>query len=295
MTLQNTFGTTSPTAGPVAPHWRCRGRELPLSRPLVMGILNVTPDSFSDGGRHESPAAAVAYGLRLVEEGADILDVGGESTRPGAAPVAADEELARVIGVVRGLVEQTRIPVSVDTHSPAVARAALEAGAVIVNDVTGLRDPEMRAVVRAAGAGAVIMHMQGEPRTMQRAPAYTDVVGEVYDWLQRRVGEVVAEGLAPDTLVIDPGIGFGKTSDHNLALLGALRRFAEMGPPLLVGLSRKRFIGDITGAPVDDRLPGSLTALVWCIWRGASILRVHDVRASVAAVRMATALAGASA
>jgi dihydropteroate synthase len=260
-----------------------------------MGILNVTPDSFSDGGRHESPAAAVAYGLRLVEEGADILDVGGESTRPGAAPVAADEELARVIGVVRGLVEQTRIPVSVDTHCPAVARAALDAGAVIVNDVTGLRDPEMRAVVRAAGAGAVIMHMQGEPRTMQRAPAYTDVVGEVYDWLQRRVGEVVAEGLAPDTLVIDPGIGFGKTSDHNLALLGALRRFAEMGPPLLVGLSRKRFIGDITGAPVDDRLPGSLTALVWCIWRGASILRVHDVRASVAAVRMATALAGASA
>ena len=276
------------------PFWQCRGRRLTLGRPLVMGILNVTPDSFSDGGRHESPAAAVAYGLQLVEEGADILDVGGESTRPGAAPVAANEELARVIGVVRGLVEQTRIPVSVDTHSPAVARAALEAGAVIVNDVTGLRDPEMRAVVRAAGAGAVIMHMQGEPRTMQRTPAYTDVVGEVYDWLQRRIGEAVAEGLAPDTLAIDPGIGFGKTSNHNLALLGALRRFAEMGPPLLVGLSRKRFIGDITGAPVDERLPGSLTALVWCIWRGASILRVHDVRASVAAVRMATALAGAS-
>ena len=284
-----------PGAGPVAPRWRCRGRELPLARPLVMGILNVTPDSFSDGGRHQAPKAAVAYGLRMVEEGADILDVGGESTRPGAAPVAVEEELARVTGVIRELAEQTRTPISIDTRHPAVARAALDAGAAIVNDVTGLRDPEMRAVVRATGAGAVIMHMRGEPRTMQQAPAYTDVVGEVYDWLQRRVGEVVAEGLAPDTLVIDPGIGFGKTSDHNLALLGALRRFAEMGPPLLVGLSRKRFIGDITGAPVDDRLPGSLTALVWCIWRGASILRVHDVRASVAAVRMATALAGASA
>ena len=295
MTVQNAVNTTPPGAGPEAPHWRCRGQALPLSRPLIMGILNVTPDSFSDGGRRQTPKAAVAYGLQMIEEGADILDVGGESTRPGAAPVATDEELARVTGVVRELAGQARTPISIDTRNPAVARAALDAGAVIVNDVTGLRDPEMRAVVRATGAGAVIMHMQGEPRTMQRAPAYADVVGEVYDWLQRRIGEAVAEGLAPDTLAIDPGIGFGKTSDHNLALLGALRRFAEMGPPLLVGLSRKRFIGDITGAPVEERLPGSLTALVWCIWRGASILRVHDVRASVAAVRMATALAGASA
>lgn len=295
MSNPNDFTTGAPTAIRCdGPRWLCRGRALPLSRPLVMGILNVTPDSFSDGGRHQTPKAAVAYGLRMVEEGADILDVGGESTRPGAEPVATEEECARVTGVIRELAELTRTPISIDTRNPAVARAALDAGAAIVNDVTGLRHPEMRAVVRAAGAGAVIMHMQGEPSTMQRAPEYVDVVGEVSDWLRRRVDEVIADGVAAASVAIDPGIGFGKTSAHNLALLGALRRFAEMGPPLLVGLSRKRFIGDITGAPVDERLPGSLTALVWCIWRGASVLRVHDVRASVAAVRMATALAGAA-
>ena len=295
MSNPNDFKTGGPSAiRNDGPRWFCRGQALPLSRPLVMGILNVTPDSFSDGGRHQTPKAAVAYGLRMVEEGADILDVGGESTRPGAEPVATNEECARVIGVIRELAEQTRTPISIDTRNPAVARAALDAGAAIVNDVTGLRDPAMRAVVRACCAGAVIMHMQGEPRTMQRAPEYGDVVGEVYDWLRQRVDEVIADGVAAESVAIDPGIGFGKTSAHNLALLGALRRFAEMGPPLLVGLSRKRFIGDIIGAPVDERLPGSLTALVWCIWRGASVLRVHDVRASVAAVRMAMALAGAA-
>ncbi|MGI6494803.1 MAG: dihydropteroate synthase [Kiritimatiellia bacterium] len=292
MDKPNTSDSTPSADGAAALCWRCCEVTLPLSRPLVMGILNVTPNSFSDGGRHRTPREAIAYGLQLVEEGADILDIGGESTHPGAAPVPVDEEIARVVDVIRGLAKQTPTPISIDTRNAAVARAALEAGAVIVNDITGLGDPEMRAVVRDAGAGSVIMHMQGEPRTMQQEPVYTDVVGEVYDWLRQRVDEVVADGIALDTLTIDPGIGFGKTTGHNLELLGALRRFAEMGPPLLMGLSRKRFIGEIIGAPVDERLPGSLTAMVWCIWHGAAILRVHDVRASVAAVRMATAIAG---
>ncbi len=278
-----------PTAEPVV--WRCKDRALTLAHPLVMGILNVTPDSFSDGGRYNAPKAAVAHGLRLVEAGADILDVGGESTRPGAQPVSTAEELARVVDVVKALAVQTAVPISVDTRNPAVAHAALQAGAAIINDVTGLRDPAMLSVVREHGAGVVLMHMQGEPRSMQQEPIYDDVVAEVLSWLKQRVDAVVAAGVAEAAVVIDPGIGFGKTLEHNLALLGGLRRFAEMGPPLMVGLSRKRFIGEITGAPVDDRLAGSLTAMVWCIWRGASILRVHDVSASVAAVRMATALA----
>ena len=293
--MKNTLDNTSPAAGTAAPYWRCRDRILTLERPLIMGILNVTPNSFSDGGRHNSPAAAVAYGLQLVEEGTDILDIGGESTHPGAAPVTVEEEIARVEDVIRELSGETDTPISIDTRNAAVARAAIEAGAVIINAITELGDPQMRAVARETGAGSVIMHMQGEPRTMQQEPVYKDVVGEVYDWLRRRVDDVVADGIALDTLTIDPGIGFGKTTEHNLQLLGALRRFAEMGPPLLMGLSRKRFIGKVIGAPVDERLPGSLTALVWCIWRGASILRVHDVRASVAALRMATAIAGASA
>ncbi len=274
--------------------WQCRHKRLSLDRPLVMGILNVTPDSFSDGGQHDSLEAAVAHGLMLAEEGADILDVGGESTRPGAAPVSIADEMNRVIPVVSALAGQSPLPISVDTRHAEVARAALEAGAAIVNDVSGLTDPDMLEVVRDGQAGAVVMHMRGEPRSMQDAPAYDDVVGEVYDWLQRRVEAIVAAGVPEAALVIDPGIGFGKTLEHNLALLGALQRFATMGPPLLVGLSRKRFIGAITGAPVGNRLAGSLAALVWCIWRGASILRVHDVRASVEAIRMATALAGRS-
>lgn len=275
-----------------APRWLCRGRSLPLARPLVMGILNVTPDSFSDGGRHCTHAAAVEHGLRLVAEGADIVDIGGESTRPGAAPVSPDEELARIIGVIKELAARTEAPLSVDTRHPAVARAALKAGAAIINDVTGLADPAMVSLVRKYGAGAVIMHMQGEPRSMQHTPTYDDVVGEVRDWLAARVAGLTAAGIDPESLAIDPGIGFGKTLEHNLALLGSLRELAAIGPPLLVGLSRKRFIGELTGAAVDDRLSGSLAGLVWCIWQGVSIMRVHDVRESVAALRMATALAG---
>jgi dihydropteroate synthase len=262
-----------------------------LERPLDMGVLTVTPDSFSDGGLYLSPDAAVAHGRALAAAGADIIDVGGESTRPGAQSVSLDEEAARVVPVIRALSQATPLPISVDTRHAAVARAALAAGAAIVNDVQGLADRGMVAAVREAGAGAVVMHMQGKPLTMQQAPRYNDVVEEVYAWLQHRVAALTAAGLDAETLVIDPGIGFGKTREHNLALLGSLRRFAGMGPPVLVGLSRKRMIGEITGAPVEDRLAGSLAGLVWCIWQGASVLRVHDVRESVAALRMATALA----
>ncbi|NLF22249.1 MAG: dihydropteroate synthase [Lentisphaerae bacterium] len=283
--------TPSPGQVPSVPCWRCRDRRLLLGRPLVMGILNVTPDSFSDGGRHHAFEAAVAHGRSLAAAGADIIDIGGESTRPGAQPVSRDEEAARVVPVIRALAQATPVPLSVDTRHAAVARAALAAGASIVNDVEGLVDPEMASAVREAGAGAVVMHMQGAPQTMQQAPVYDDVVEEVYAWLLGRVAALTAAGLDAATLVIDPGIGFGKTREHNLALLGSLRRFAGMGPPVLVGLSRKRMVGEITGAPVEDRLAGSLAGLVWCVWQGASILRVHDVRESVAALRMATALA----
>lgn len=257
-----------------------------------MGIVNVTPDSFSDGGRHASAEAAVAAGLELVRQGADILDIGGESTRPGALPVPLEEELRRVVPVIAGLAAATDRPLSVDTRKAAVAKAALNAGACIVNDVSALADPAMPPLIAASGAGAVLMHMRATPETMQQDPTYADVVAEVRDWLVRRVAAVQAQGVAASQLAVDPGIGFGKTLEHNLELLRHLDTFAGIGPPLLVGLSRKAFIGRVTGAPVDERLAGSLAGLVWCIWHGAAILRVHDVRASCEAVRMATAIAG---
>ncbi|MDD5707261.1 MAG: dihydropteroate synthase [Kiritimatiellae bacterium] len=258
-----------------------------------MGILNVTPDSLADGGSHNSVEAAVEYGLWLQSEGADIVDVGGESSRPGALPVSVEEECRRVVPVIRTLARAWNGPISVDTCKAVVAREALAAGACIVNDITALGgDPEMLAVVRESRAGAVLMHMQGTPENMQADPQYADVVAEVHDWLARRVREVTGAGIPRQRLAIDPGIGFGKTLEHNLALLGGLERFGDIGPPLLVGLSRKGFIGRITGAPVEDRLAGSLAGLVWCIWRGAAILRVLDVRASRDAMRMASALAG---
>lgn len=258
-----------------------------------MGILNVTPDSFSDGGAHDTTAAAVAHGLRLIAEGADLLDIGGESTRPGAVAVPLDEELRRVVPVVAELARQCDRPISIDTRKAEVARQALAAGACIVNDVTALTgDSAMADVICASGAGVVLMHMRGTPADMQLAPHYDDVLAEVSTWLARRREDVVAQGIAAEQLVLDPGIGFGKTLEHNLALLAGLERLAGLGAPLLVGLSRKRFIGQLTGAPVDDRLAGSLAGLVWCLWHGASILRVHDVKASCEAVRVATAIAG---
>jgi dihydropteroate synthase len=272
-------------------HWSCGLFTIPLTRPVIMGILNVTPDSFSDGGCWLEPAAAVARGRVLAAEGAGILDIGGESTRPGAEPPPLAEELRRVIPVIRALAQEVGLPLSVDTRQPAVAEAALQAGASIINDITALRDPAMLAVARASKAGVVLMHMQGAPRTMQADPHYDDVVAEVRAFLAGRLDAALAAGMARDRLVIDPGIGFGKTTAHNLALLGALEQLATLAP-VLVGASRKRFIGEITGAPVAERLPGSLTVAVWSLLRGAAILRVHDVAATRAAITMAGALAG---
>jgi dihydropteroate synthase len=256
-----------------------------------MGIVNVTPDSFSDGGRWLRHDAAIHHGLALVEEGADVLDVGGESTRPGADPVPAEEELRRILPVVRALAADAGVPVSIDTTKAEVAAAAIDAGASIVNDVAaGRHDDRMLPTVAAAGVGYVAMHMLGEPRTMQVDPRYDDVVREVGDFLAERLGAAREAGISPDALVADPGIGFGKTVGHNLELLAHLPRLAgRVGVPLLVGTSRKGFIGTLLGgAPVDDREDGTLATVVWAFDRGAALVRVHQVRA---AVRAATLLA----
>lgn len=275
--------------------WRLRGRDFDLSRRAwIMGIVNVTPDSFSDGGAFLDPSHAVEHALRLLEEGADVLDIGGESTRPGADPVPADEEIARVLPVIERLRATTDALISVDTSKAAVARAALDAGAEIVNDVTGLRgDPAMAEVCAASGAGVVLMHMQGTPRTMQAAPVYSDVVAEVGDFFRLALERALASGIDPMSTALDPGIGFGKTHAHNRELLRALPAFAECGSPILVGASRKSFLGTIAGTNrIADRFwPGvALTSL--CRERGARILRVHDVKPNREALRMTEAILG---
>ena len=262
----------------------------------VMGIVNVTPDSFSDGGCFLEPDAAVAHGIELADAGADILDVGGESTRPGAAPVPADEELRRVVPVIERLSAATDVPISVDTTKATVAGAALAVGASIVNDVSaGRLDPDVLSVTADAGAGYVLMHMQGEPRTMQADPRYADVVAEVGDFLAERVDAALAAGIAPGALAADPGIGFGKTVDHNLRLLAGLPSLVErVQIPVIVGTSRKTFIGKLLARargvsdplPVDQRDEGTLATVVWAVERGASIVRVHDVRPAAQAVRL---------
>ncbi|MCI0340108.1 MAG: dihydropteroate synthase [Planctomycetales bacterium] len=271
---------------------RLRGREVPLGpRPWVQGILNVTPDSFSDGGRFLDPAAAVARGRAMAEEGADLLDVGGESTRPGSAPVPEAEERARVIPVIRALARDVAVPISVDTSKASVAAAALEAGAAMVNDVTALRgDPAMAGVLARAGGALVLMHMQGEPRTMQAAPRYGEVVAEVAAFLRERVEAAVAAGIAREQLLVDPGIGFGKTLEHNLEILRRLGELRSIGRPILVGPSRKSFLGALLDLPVGERLEGTLAAVAACVLRGALVVRVHDVRAAARAVRVAAAL-----
>ncbi len=246
-------------------------------RPLVMGIVNVTPDSFSDGGHFLRWERAVEHGLALVAEGADLLDIGGESTRPGAEPVSAAEERARVLPVIRALAGEVDVPLSIDTRKPEVAAAALAAGAVWVNDVGGLRDRDMGRVVAEHAAGICIMHMQGEPRTMQEAPHYEDVVTEVVDFLRRRVERALEAGIEAEAIWVDPGIGFGKNLQHNLELLHSLDRLAALGYPVLIGASRKRFIGEIRGAPVDERLAGSLAAIEGTLDLPRAIVRVHDV------------------
>lgn len=259
----------------------CAGRLLPLDRPLVMGVVNVTPDSFSDGGAYLEAGAAVTHALRLVEEGADLIDVGGESTRPGAQPVSVAEELARVIPVVERLSAETPgVPISIDTSKAAVMRAAVHAGASFVNDVAALQGRGALEAVAELGVPVCLMHMRGTPRTMQDHPAYHDVVTEVARFLSERVAACRAVGIAEDRIVVDPGFGFGKTTAHNLELLRRLDVLTELGRPVMVGLSRKRTIGEITGRDVADRLVGSAVAAVLAVQRGASIVRVHDVAAT---------------
>jgi dihydropteroate synthase len=259
-------------------------------RPAVMGVLNVTPDSFSDGGRYLDADAAVAHGERLAAEGADVIDVGGESTRPGAEPVSDEEELRRVMPVVERLAAATGTPLSIDTSKARVAARALAAGASLVNDVTALRgDPAMAAVVAEAGCELCLMHMLGEPRTMQDDPRYGDVVGEVKAFLEGRLAFATAAGIAEDRIWLDPGIGFGKTLEHNLELIRRLGEIVAIGRPVLVGASRKRFLGAITGRPEQERGPASLAAAVLAYERGASMLRVHEVAASRDALMVAGA------
>ncbi len=249
-----------------------------------MGILNVTPDSFSDGGRYSDPLLAIEHGRQMIDEGADLLDVGGESTRPGADPVSEEEELGRVIPVVAELAKL--IPISIDTMKPSVARAAIDAGAFLVNDVSGLRSPEMVSVVEETQCGVCIMHMQGDPRTMQKEPFYEDVVEEVLAYLVER-----ATSVRSPQIWIDPGVGFGKSLDHNLSILRNLDRFAATTYPVLLGVSRKSFIGKLTGgAAVEDRLEGTLAMQAWAQIKGVRVLRVHDVRASRRAVDVLGAL-----
>jgi len=275
--------------------WICGSRTLRIgASPLVMGILNVTPDSFSDGGRYVDKADAVEQALRMVADGADIVDIGGESTRPGAAAVGVDEELKRVLPVLKAVRHESDVCISIDTSKAAVALAALDAGADIVNDVTALGgDPDMPDVVRRKGAGAVLMHMRGTPRTMQVDPHYDDVVEEVGGFLASRAEALIKEGLERERLAIDPGIGFGKTVDHNLRLLAHLQSIGACGLPVVVGLSRKRFLGKLTGRQVEERLAGSLAAMVYCAMRGVQVLRVHDVKESVDAIRAVAALMAA--
>ncbi len=261
-----------------------------LRYPAVMGVVNVTPDSFSDGGRFLDSGAAVEHGLLLVEQGADLVDVGGESTRPGSDPVPAEVELIRVIPVIERLVA-VGVAVSVDTMKSEVAAAALNAGARMVNDVTALRhDPRMAEVVAAHGAALCLMHMKGKPKTMQDDPRYDDVVAEVSGFLEQRVAAAVAAGVDPDGICIDPGIGFGKTLAHNVRLLRELDLICAIGPPVVVGTSRKRFIGAITGREESDRVAGTLATSVMALEKGAAIFRVHDVRDNRDALDVAAAI-----
>lgn len=274
-------------------YWQCREARVAIGeQPLIMGILNTTPDSFSDGGAYLSVSAAVERGREMLDQGADILDIGGESTRPGAVPVDARTEMQRVLPVIEALSAENGVRISIDTTKALVAREAVQAGACIINDVTAMQgDSGMAAVVRETGAGVVLMHMRGTPRTMQDDPQYEDVVGEVSGWLESRLAAAVAAGIAPEAVALDPGIGFGKTVAHNVDLIAGLGRLVALGHPVLAGMSRKRFIGAISGVEEPaGRLAGSLAALTAAVLHGAAVLRVHDVAESVQAVRVAAAV-----
>ncbi|NIR46090.1 MAG: dihydropteroate synthase [Gemmatimonadetes bacterium] len=273
-------------------YWRTARRTIDLEKPVLMGILNVTPDSFSDGGRFFDRDSALRQADALVEGGADIVDVGGESTRPGSAPVDVDEELRRVLPVIEAAVDRVDVPISIDTTKAAVAQAALDAGAEIVNDISGLRfDPQLASVVAEAGAGLVVMHIRGQPRTMQQDTHYDDLVGEVMAGLRESTSRAIAAGCEADGVVIDPGIGFGKTAEGNVILLNSLDRFQELGFPILVGPSRKSFIGKILDLDVGERVEATIAACVVSFMRGARIFRVHDVQPTRRALDMASAIA----
>jgi dihydropteroate synthase len=275
----------------LSPQLDCAGRILVLDRPRVMGIVNVTPDSFSDGGEHATTDAAIAHALRLAEEGADILDIGGESTRPDADDVSVEDELRRVIPVIEVLSKATSLPISIDTSKPEVMRAAVAAGAGMINDVYALRRDGALDAAAELGVPVVLMHMLGEPRSMQDAPDYDDVVADVHRFLAERIFAAEMSGIPKKRIVVDPGFGFGKTTAHNLALLAQFDRFADLGVPVMAGLSRKRSVGEITGrGDPHDRVHGSVAAHLIAAQRGAKILRVHDVAATVDALNVWNAL-----
>jgi dihydropteroate synthase len=277
--------------------WKVSNRTVDLSRrALVMGVLNVTPDSFSDGGRWGSATAAIAAGLAMAAEGADIVDVGGESSRPGAASVSCEEESRRVLPVIEALASQSGAIVSVDTSKPEVAREAMRLGASVLNDITGLRQPAMRRLVRESGAGAILMHMRGSPATMQNAPFYEDVVSEVGGFLQESLRLCIEEGIAPEQILLDPGIGFGKTVQHNALLLRNLGGLRSLGRPLALGVSRKSFLGALNGSPaMEDREWPTVALTSFARSQGVALLRVHEVRANAEALRMTEAILEASA
>ncbi len=270
--------------------WRCRHRTIDLARPVVMGILNITPDSFSDGGRYSSVEAAVARAARMVAEGAAIIDVGGESTRPGSLGVDAATERARVLPVIEGIAASLDVAISIDTSKIEVMQAAAQAGACIVNDVSALRAPGAREWAAEAGVGVCLMHMQGEPRSMQVDPRYHDVVSEVNAFLRHERAQCIAAGIASESIALDPGLGFGKRHEHSLALLKYLDHLAASGAPLLVGVSRKSLIGQVLGRGVDERLNGGLGLAAWAVSRGAHVLRTHDVAPTRDAIRMVSAV-----
>ena len=272
------------------PSLQLRTRTLDLGAPVVMGVLNVTPDSFSDGGRHETHGQALAHAFVMAREGASLIDVGGESTRPGAAPVDTAEELRRVLPVIEALAAGGAPPVSVDTVKPEVMSAAAAAGAEMINDVRALREPGALEAAADSGCAVCLMHMQGEPRTMQQSPVYRDVVEEVYAFLAARIETCVRAGIDRERIIVDPGFGFGKTLDHNLALFRGLGRLGQLGVPLLVGISRKSMIGALTGKPVEQRLAGGLALGTLAAWAGARVIRSHDVAATRDALAVTAAL-----
>jgi dihydropteroate synthase len=282
-------------------YWRTKNRGFDLTRsPLVMGIVNVTVDSFSDGGKcldpnnPHDPGAAVAHALRLEAEGAQVIDIGGESTRPGAEPVPAEEEMARVLPVIRALAPRVRCALSIDTYKAQVAEAALEAGAEIVNDVAGMRDPAMAGVVARTGAGIIVMHMRGEPRTMQEAPRYEDVTQEIREFFRQSFARAITCGMKPEQIAFDPGIGFGKTAAHNLSLIKRMPELRVADRPLVLGASRKGFLAEITGAAeMPDRLAPTIALTVLGLTRGVNIFRVHDVLENVRALKIAEAVLSA--